>query len=989
MKYIVITVFCIILFASAYYIFNSNTSNSSDSRPDNTNKCKYGIDKDGKCIVPELCGNVAKPLKTCDDNQELVCDKDFSNPQWRCKLKCESDSNKFPHNFSNCDVSQIKCDSNGRYYCDNDYCKNGGILYSGNSKCSCDPNKFIGDKCECSISKCQGGIADSSTCKCTSCCNDSTSASFGKSKLCKNYGDNCENKCDLDNYFYDDTQKICVCPDGYIEDSDKRCNLINCGKNGTLVGNKCVCTEGFTGDRCNIAMCGNNGTWNTLTKKCDCNLDQSGNPLASGDRCQYSRQGFCNGNGYPVVNNGVPTCVCDPDAGGEHCTCKISGKPTKQQSDTCKGKVAVCQETNAMNDDNRQGSWIPSYLPCNDIYSTFGGMDEWIKSCTSVITEDQNKSYPQYKAYCEPLPQPNTDDLINKFYYNKTCDATPDEQDLVKCRQGLDKNGKALPNPPPSGGCYVSSDYKPGDNSFTSKNNSYCICDTDLNGDVDYYCKPISDVNDCGPMPPKGFCNVGGTNVSPICVSYEDGNNYTYVCPSSTLPQDYLSNYYKLTLSQDDKWWYSNKEQTTVFPTIDMDQCIDYNENGVTKDINMYTSLNDNTGYQPGYKGLNPLSKDGFVSGLKTDTPVFHERNDPAIYIYNYRNPIINSDGTKISDGVNAYPSYNNSIQDSGCASFRKKYDPSKGDIQSSCALNSDNSSRGDFRQLCSLKDGTIQKDYQGNYICDKDSYYTTNTGKCDCLPYHSYAQNKDYAHYKGKFCQYDDTMCNSQGIIDDNGVCNCILYDSNSQNKKVNYKGDKCQYNDNDKCGGLGIVDNNGDCDFKTILNDIGNYVIANPLSLKSGDIIIIEYVVAGPPDSTSNGQPVIIPQNKFISSELSVSPLTVYNIPTPFEVRILPNNNFQFEILNKDAKDINFYLYNNSSLYLNTDSNDYTQLSWPASTYSFLPNPYFLDSYNIVTEGNEILCDYASSSLLKGNDIWHQTLWRIHKLNKVLPRI
>jgi len=132
-----------------------------------------------------------------------------------------------------------------------------------------------------------------------------------------------------------------------------------------------------------------------------------------------------------------------------------------------------------------------------------------------------------------------------------------------------------------------------------------------------------------------------------------------------------------------------------------------------------------------------------------------------------------------------------------------------------------------------------------------------------------------------------------------------------------------------------------------------------------------------------------MVIPQNKFISSQLSVSPLTVYNIPTPFEVGILSNNNFQFEFLDKDAKDINFYLYNDSSIYLNTDSNNYTQLSWPASTYSFLPNPYFLDCYKIVTEGNEILCDYASSNLLKGTDRYHPELWRIHKLNKVLPRI
>ncbi len=1010
MNYIVIIVLSIVLIVSGYYIFNIKNSSDTGQSGSPDNKCQYGTDEKGNCIVPEQCGGIDKPLTTCEDNQELVCDKNFSTPLWRCKLNCESDTNPFPYGFANCQPDQIKCDSNGKYYCDSDYCKNGGILYSGNTKCSCDPTKFIGDKCECDISKCKGGIADPLTCNCISCCNSDTIATLGNKKVCKYYGDNCENNCELDNYVFDESQNICVCPDGY-ELEGKNCKPIDCGPNGTLSNNKCICTpnSGFTGDRCNIPLCGNNGRWNPSTQMCDCDKDQNGKPLAAGDRCQYSRKGLCNGNGYPVVENGKPSCNCDPIYSGDHCTCITSKKP---DSDDCKGKFAECKETNATNDDNRTGNWIASYLSCGKINDYYQGNDKWIEQCTSYIAGDANIKPPAYSAVCKPkLPQPESGE-INDFYYGKTCNATPTEADLSKCRQGLNKYGQPLNPPAPQGGCYIATDHT--DSSTITGNNSYCGCEYDSNNlKTDYYCKPITSVNDCGPMPPSGYCYSGGKVKDPICFNYEDGR-YAYVCQSSNLPQDYIQSHFKLNknnLNDGNSWWYSTTDNNSVFPSINMDQCISYNEKGIKNGISLYTTL-DTPEYQQGWKNLNPQSAYGYVYGFDKPQQTFYYPNDPNIIVYNHYNPKISIDGTKISDGSSAYPSLYDTLNN-GCASFRTPYDQSKGDIQSSCAVNPDGSSRGYFQQLCADTNRNILKDKDGNYICNdictinnngekicNKPTYVTNTGRCSCNTYHSIPQNNDYAHYKGKFCQYDDTMCNNKGLIDDNGKCECLTYYSNSQKKNVTYIGynDKvCLYGDNDNCNGLGIAklapDGYQFCDY-SVLKDLTKYSLLSDIkTLKNGDVIIIEKVDINQSIVDNKLVYNIIPTNLFIGiKENMEAPTTVQSDPTVFKLEQdsdIPS--FKFKTLNTRNTSTNINDLLDGMPYFYTDINDSTYYSQfdnnKPSYFSYQITPTPTDSINITLDyqlyqissgaGGHLICN--SNNELKPP--MTLSYWRIYK--------
>jgi hypothetical protein len=993
-KYIILISFILVLIGLAYFLFQGKYNINDNNGSSDSKVCRYGKDNNGNCIIPELCYDNSKPSLSCKDNQSLICDPIIKN--WRCKLKCESQSNPFPYDFSNCDNSNIKCDSFNKFYCDSNYCKNGGILYSdSNGRCNCQ-KLFSGDKCECDSSKCKGGEIDKDCNKCLSCCDSETS----KNNKCQYYGDNCQNECPP-NYVYDKDQQKCICPACFKEISDpdnpskQKCIQLSndvCCANGTILNNKCICKDGWKGPNCDIPPCNSLGKWDENTQKCICNIDENGNPLAAGDNCEYSRDKFCNGNGIPRVVDGVPSCECKGFS-GPHCTCDNSNKPTNIFS--CKGIYSQCQEIKNT-DGSYSGNWIQGYEKCNDIYNDYGGREIWEQKCTSDILGIQYK-YPYYKVTCMGLENPDETGAINKFYGRSTCNNPPLDTDLDNCKRD---------------GCYDIDTSKPFDKA--------CLCSEDSNGYAVYNCQSVQTDTNCGMPPPSGFCKDGNGNIqTPVCYSY-DSVNYMWGCPNQVLPKDVIINRDNLISHKkdplgtykDDNIWYGTKRNDPIYPIVNIDKC----------DINPFDTLVDNGVFSPGWRSID--QSQAFVSNIGTPQEKYYDRNDSNLLVYNIKNAKITDNGNKIIyDDNDPYP-YSKSFKDlmnntkdgifTGCAKIKSDYDPNN-ENNNKCAFvhpeysyESDDSyvydsygnkklkEAGYFQKICADSNNNILFDKDKKYTCD-NAYYMTDIGKCNCtFRYKSFAQpDNDYVTYKGNYCQYNDNdNCSKQGIVDDNGKCDCIPYYSYSQKQNVKYIGDKCQYSDNTDCDGFGIVkviDNYKQCDFTTPLKNISNYTIVyNPLEIQDGDIIIIEYVTSGLP-LDSNGIPTITPQNLFISS--TSNPLTVDIIPNVFKVVVKGDNSFTFGYLDtdniKEPSLLEPYLY-----YLYTTNDQTTSISYGngGSTYTFdlkWGNVGKGDSYimsSLSSNGlNSMICDYNSKKLTKGNDIWHQTLWRIHKFKKI----
>ncbi len=658
-KYIIGGILAFIVAVAAYFLFSKPSPKTKGPRgPDG--QCLYGQDKSGNCLpMPETCGNKRKPPYNCPNNQPLICDNFIGD--WRCKLDCESDNNPFPKDFSQCQYEKIKCDPTGKYYCDSDYCQNGGILYSNsNGICQCDPLKFKGEKCECNIDKCKGGDVDNvSNCKCISCC-DKNNNEDAKGR-CKHYGDdgNCSKECG-DNQVYDPVEKKCVCKSGFIEDPQtKKCTAIDCGPNGTLdpKTGKCDCgNSGFEGDLCKIPKC-ENGKWNPSTQSCECDKD------AVGPRCQYTRKNFCNNNGSPkMIANPqnpqelMPICQCDKGFDSSpHCACDLSKKPSSDSSDNCKGIEYKCKEK-----DDYTGQWSKSYLSCEDIYKKYNNStiniipDEWQKQCTNILFN--GKYYPANKAKCSSYATPSPNGEINDFTVYQTCDGTPTQDMLDLCKKGIDINGNDIPpdTKVKGEGCYISWNdaYNDKLNTDPTIYRSYCSCKS-VNGNASYVCS-VTTSNDCGPKPPTGYCSNGG---DPVCISYLDtnGENAIYACPGTRLPTSvaiHRANLqpHPINNNPNDLWWAFTQGTETdsvlpLFPTVNMDIC-DKNNN--------VTNLSDPTSDgQQQLQGFNPVSdsvssKLGFVTGTNKSS-TFYDYNNPNILKYNVTNAKLSDDKKTIS----------------------------------------------------------------------------------------------------------------------------------------------------------------------------------------------------------------------------------------------------------------------------------------------------------------------------------------------------
>lgn len=656
-KYIIGGILALILVVSAYFLFSKPSPKSAGPRgPDG--QCLYGQDSNGNCLpMKEKCGQDYKPDSKCPNNQPFICDQNIG--KWRCQLECESDTNPFPKDFKMCQRDNIKCDSKGKYYCDSDYCKNGGILYSNaDGICQCDPTKFKGDRCECDISKCKGGDVDNSTsCKCISCCNKDTNED--DKGRCKYYGDdgNCSQECG-DNQVYDTNSTQCVCKSGFTQDPDtKKCIAKDCGPNGTLnpQTGSCDCgNSGFMGDLCRTPICVN-GKWNPSTKSCDCDEGQAG------DRCQYTKENTCNNNGTPYINDsGSVSCNCNDGFNySPHCACSDKQKPGLETLYKCQGLDYKCNEDK---DPPYAGKWEKTYLTCEDIYKNYYDKANWQSQCTSLLN---NKPYPQYKTLCNPYTTPSPDGQLNDFSkYQTTCSGIPTQEMLTYCTEGKDLDGITIPNNKkvPGGGCYISwNDKYSYDNSTKTSNTnlttygSYCACKSLEGSDSDpsYYCQLAEDTQ-CGPLPPKGYCSDGR---DPLCVTYTDVNgvNAVYACQGSKIPESVAISLAKLqshktNKDSDNLWWAFTQDSDSnnvlpLFPTVNMDIC-DKNNSAINLSDPTDNGQVQLQNFQPASESV--TSQLGFVTGTNKD-PTFYDYNDPSIMIYNVTNAKLSDDKNTIS----------------------------------------------------------------------------------------------------------------------------------------------------------------------------------------------------------------------------------------------------------------------------------------------------------------------------------------------------
>ena len=97
--------------------------------------------------------------------------------------------------------------------------------------------------------------------------------------------------------------------------------------------------DGFTGQICppestcidgkcetNSEYCGNGGTFNTQTRTCNCGTNYNGN------RCQYSRDTTCDGNGNPNFDG---TCTMDYE-------CVLAHNPKDNNTTCCSAILGNC-----------------------------------------------------------------------------------------------------------------------------------------------------------------------------------------------------------------------------------------------------------------------------------------------------------------------------------------------------------------------------------------------------------------------------------------------------------------------------------------------------------------------------------------------------------------------------------------------------------------------------------------------------------------------
>ena len=130
---------------------------------------------------------------------------------------------------------------------------------------------------------------------------------------------------------------------------------------------------------------------------------------------------ICSNNGNMV--NGL--CSCSPGWFGTNCQCDTTQKPNISLQYTCNGiGIPIC---------NNDGTWSTSDTPnCNEIYTYFGGEDQWRSQCLNIVcTNPNNQNYNLVcnstgNIDCQPVcsSQPGSDECLGCDSSTCLCNST-------------------------------------------------------------------------------------------------------------------------------------------------------------------------------------------------------------------------------------------------------------------------------------------------------------------------------------------------------------------------------------------------------------------------------------------------------------------------------------------------------------------------------------------------------------------------------------
>ena len=807
------TIVLVIVFAGVVYVsYNFISKNRDNAYGNSANASTKIICKpnekiiDGACVYQGPCGIRPTTNANCSADQ-LICDIDQGRNVWQCPLLCENVSNPLPSFLGSCSFDKIKCDQEGRYYCENDtdVCHGHGSFYGTVYPCKCNTDYYGGDgqgnQC---IYKCPDGTyLYNNTCAPILPCINGSFSKLQNTCICQTGYYNKDNICKLipncQNGTYNFLTEKCDCPLGY---GGLYCD-INCGQgkyylnnmcvsilncvNGTfdLSQDKCICPSNFTGLLCDIGRANCSGNGNPLTTPsgtfggCDCDTGYYG------PRCADTKATMCNGIGVPQYdsNGNFTECICDnPNDGGKRCQ--------YLSSDYChsNGKVLT-----TLNDSFDKCS-------CNSGY-------EGIYCCLS-------SGKPATNSCLENSPLCTTNANNNGWMINpKQC------SDITR----LNSNGQWVYDPSRDSSCVVGT--------FDPSKNYYLSCADGINGSLPTItatrgCPKTLSCAQCGNTVSNSVAITGGTGeqknyIPQVCVC-DEGTNYENVCRDV---QEVSSGYPDLCgNNQLPQRVHCDNVNSNYFlyhclgympPASDQDygpalkKCFETNKSISTNSNNIYYE------YQPGGIPIYPA-----IDNTKCETnEATRYANDmpgdstmPYWQMWNNPNANVMEDGSLVyrTDGGTSYSKY--SDNDYLFYNGQRLNDSQAQPLQSlQSAITSGGTNAGCFTKKKNA-DGTINP----AFLCsghgtfkqttlpsqDGTTTYKLNDGTCICD-----------SGYLGNQCQFSSSA-------------NCYGYPISSIGTGKSVFTDYPQFT----------------CDYSSIQN-LSNYVILSSLP-NDGDIIIFEYV-------------------------------------------------------------------------------------------------------------------------------------------------
>ena len=681
-----------------YFIFLRPSSSSTNKNGKGNNCSHCDLDKNtcnpriGQCIPKVTCNGKEKPDNACN----YTC---FKDNKWVCDTyPCV---NSYFPDYIDCNIDQLKCD-NSYLYCQGVTGCNGGDRYyygANNTSCIC-PTGFKGSNSNCEFS-------DEKTCnKVGTVVDDHGNCSCNQPY----YGKNCESKCGPTGMVYDSVNRICICGPTYESIGDT-CTLRKCNAHGTLNGNVCACTGGWTGTNCETSICNANQDYDEKTKSCICKTDKTDNTPytryhkpectlyhcnleseykddgtcdclkdkgSCGQFCQYTRAKNCNNNGDTRCNDAgtFTSCVCDNGWTGPNCQCEISKKPGTD-NDQCKGISTICGPT----------GWQPYYSKCQDLFThSYQNENEWSKSCI-------DKLFPT-KFYKQTYKDGSTSTIGSLKCEDST--ANKGDQSYI-CTDTICLHGQGCSSNPG-----VCADGKKVNICDLSTNYDWKCLDQ-LSGDCDSasignICKSGNPAEcfHCGTLYTTEFvCNLDGGTPSIDCIK---GLGIEKITPTNYLNGIYID---------------KSSSGLPIYPTTSKEAC-----------SNLFLNKSN----------TNPYS------------------------IQTYTNPTI------LSNPVASYDSDNKYLIDLTSGNNLYFYPNLKNGSNAKCILDQTDlmtylhapagstlcSSQGTFIQNTTTK---------GEFILNPDD---NSPGHCQCNP-----------GYAGNNCQYSDSRdCNGKATVDDNGKC-------------------------------------------------------------------------------------------------------------------------------------------------------------------------------------------------------------------------